>query len=140
MKNLISPGWFFPCNCTGKANQNRNLCTFEKLVNKVLHVWRWKKKFWMKRGRSRTAATSKVELFAIIVNGFKPLNIITKCSILDVAAVLDLLHGCNSKLKIYKRYMIYRLAWIHKKQAWYINTWTKSFLNYSWCSHDELTL
>ena len=41
------------------------------------------------RGRSRTAATSKMELFVIIVNGFQPLTIITKCSILDVAAVLD---------------------------------------------------
>ena len=33
------------------------------------------------RGGSRTAATSKMELFVI--------TIITKCSILDVAAVLD---------------------------------------------------
>ena len=38
------------------------------------------------RGGSRTAATSKMELFVIIVNG---LTIITKRSILDVAAVLD---------------------------------------------------
>ena len=41
------------------------------------------------RGGSRTAATSKMELFVIIVNGFQPLIIITKCSILDVAAVVD---------------------------------------------------
>ena len=41
------------------------------------------------RGGSRTAATSKVELFVIIVNGWKPLTIITKSSILNVAAVLD---------------------------------------------------
>ena len=40
-------------------------------------------------GGSRPAATSKMELFVIIVNGFHPLTIITKCSILDVAAVLD---------------------------------------------------
>ena len=37
------------------------------------------------RGRSRATATSKMERFVIIVNGF----IITKCSVLDVAAVLD---------------------------------------------------
>ena len=43
----------------------------------------------MIRDGSRTAATSKVELFVIIVNGLQPLTIITKCSILDVAAVLD---------------------------------------------------
>ena len=41
------------------------------------------------RGGSRTAATSKMESFVIIVNGWKPLTIITKCSILDVAAVVD---------------------------------------------------
>ena len=41
------------------------------------------------RSGSRTAATSKVELFVMIVNGFQPLIIITKSSTLDVAAVLD---------------------------------------------------
>ena len=41
-------------------------------------------------GGSRTAATSKMERFVVIVNGWKPLTIITKCSILDVAAALDL--------------------------------------------------
>ena len=30
-----------------------------------------------------------MELFVIIVNGFQPLTIITKCFIFDVAAVLD---------------------------------------------------
>ena len=41
------------------------------------------------RGGSRTAATCKLERFVIIVNGFQPLTIITKRSILDVAVVLD---------------------------------------------------
>ena len=41
------------------------------------------------RGRSRTALTSKMERFAIIINGFQSLTIITKCSILDVTAALD---------------------------------------------------
>ena len=40
-------------------------------------------------GGYRTAATSKVKLFVIIVNVWKPLTIITKSSTLDVAAVLD---------------------------------------------------
>ena len=40
------------------------------------------------RGRFRAAATSKMERFVIIVNGFQPLTVITKRSILDVAAVL----------------------------------------------------
>ena len=43
----------------------------------------------MSRGGSRTAAKSKMEHFVIIVNGWKSLTIITKRSILDVAAVLD---------------------------------------------------
>ena len=41
------------------------------------------------RGGSRTAATSKMEHFVIIVNGWNPLIIITKSSILDTAAFLD---------------------------------------------------
>ena len=40
-------------------------------------------------GGSRAAATSKMERFLIMVNGFQPLTIITKRSILDIAAVLD---------------------------------------------------
>ena len=46
------------------------------------------------RGGSKTAATSNMEFFVIIVNGFQSLTIITKCSILDVAAVLDPLLVC----------------------------------------------
>ena len=41
------------------------------------------------RSGSRTAATSKMERFVIIVNGWKPLTITTERSILDVAAALD---------------------------------------------------
>ena len=41
------------------------------------------------RGEPRTAATSKMEGFVIIVNSWKPLTVITKHSIWDVAAVLD---------------------------------------------------
>ena len=40
-------------------------------------------------GGCRAAAISKMERFVIIVNGFSPLTIITKRSILDVAAALD---------------------------------------------------
>ena len=43
----------------------------------------------MVRGGSRAAAISKMEHFVIIVNDWKPLTIITKSSIMDVAAVLD---------------------------------------------------
>ena len=40
------------------------------------------------RGESRAAVTSKMERFVIIVNGWKPLTIITKRSILDVTYML----------------------------------------------------
>ena len=42
------------------------------------------------RGGSRADATSKIERFAIIVNGSQPLTIIKKRAILDIAAALDL--------------------------------------------------
>ena len=38
---------------------------------------------------SKAAVTFKMGRFVIIVSGFQPLTIITKRSILDVAAVLD---------------------------------------------------
>ena len=50
-------------------------------------------KFKKSRDGFRTAATSKGEPFVVIVNGWKPLTIITKSFTLDVPAVLDpLLH------------------------------------------------
>ena len=54
------------------------------------------------RGRFRAVTISKMERFVIIVNSWRPLTIITKCSILDVATVLD------PPLGIFKKY--------HKKQ------------------------
>ena len=56
------------------------------------------------RGRSRAAASSKMECFVIIVNGFQPLTIITKRSILDVAAVLDLPLNTITKSFIFTLY------------------------------------
>ena len=41
------------------------------------------------RDSSKNAVTSNMEHFVIIVNGFQLLTVITKCSILDVAVVLD---------------------------------------------------
>ena len=41
------------------------------------------------RDESRAAEISKMERFVIIGNSFQPLTIITKHSILDVAAALD---------------------------------------------------
>ena len=48
------------------------------------------------KGRSRADATSKMERFVIIVNAFQQLTIITKRSILDVAATLGPPQGGGS--------------------------------------------
>ena len=53
-----------------------------------------KKKMFMFTGVSRTAATSKMQHFVIIVNSWRLLSIITKSSELDVAAGLNLLWCC----------------------------------------------
>ena len=50
------------------------------------------RKIWQNtrfRGGSKAGATSRMKRFVIIVNGFHPLTIITKRSILDVAVALD---------------------------------------------------
>ena len=59
------------------------------------------------RDGSRTAATSKVELFLIVVNGLQPLTIITKNSTLDVAAVLDPPLGSYYWTPKYKEHIIF---------------------------------
>ena len=73
------------------------------------------------KGGFRTAATSRTERFVIIVNGWTPLTVITKRSILDVAAVLD------PPLTIYH---IYSFAQTKIYYFVYINicAWSKSFL------------
>ena len=58
------------------AKENETLLKIEKV-------------FAVCRGAYRTATTSKMELFVIIVNDFQPLTIITKSSILDVVAIPD---------------------------------------------------
>ena len=78
---------------------------FERLLLVTCRTWRGSYAFSVYflcplvsnfRGGFRTAAISKMELFVIIVNGFQPLTIIRKCSVLSVAAVLDLpLRCCN---------------------------------------------
>ena len=62
---------------------------FMSNARKIKGVREFKIKLYEYRGRSRAVATSKMERFVIIVNRWKPLTIITKRSILDVAAALD---------------------------------------------------
>ena len=68
----------------------------EKVETALIYVQSWwllhnQSQQWKTRtrGGSRAVATSKMEDFVITVNGFEPLTIITKGSILNVAAVLD---------------------------------------------------
>ena len=72
----------------------KNLATFEydslaRGYHEFMDIWNPPIVEILKQRRSRTAATLKMELFVIIINAFQLLTIITKCSILDVAAVLD---------------------------------------------------
>ena len=64
------------------------------------------------RGGSRAAATSKIEYFVIIVNGRKPLTIIPKHSILDVAAELEVSlfkssRKCKAQVVPFQKYIKY---------------------------------
>ena len=69
-------------------------------------------------GGSRITATSKMERFVIIVNGWNPLIIITKRSIMDVAAVL------NPPLKplIVTNCLLYLL--FHNESLWSNASWS----------------
>ena len=57
----------------------------------IMSIVIWSHHLWLNnnRGGSRTAATSKIEGFVIIVNDWKLLTIISKHSILDVVVALD---------------------------------------------------
>ena len=55
-----------------------------------ISIWMYVLILLIIRGGSRAAAASKMKCFVIIVNGFQPLTIIKKRSILGVAAALDL--------------------------------------------------
>ena len=59
------------------------------IKSRIVATFKNFKFFYLPRGGSRTAAISKMEHFVIIVNGWKPLTIITKRSILDAAVALD---------------------------------------------------
>ena len=67
--------------------QKSNKAIFRETTDFVYQTYKEKRTVF--RGGSRTAGTSKMERFVIIVNSWKPLTIITKRSILDVVAVLD---------------------------------------------------
>ena len=55
----------------------------------ILRVWKWNSD--IVRGGSSTTATAKIGVFVSKVNGFQLLTIVKKASILDFAAVLDVI-------------------------------------------------
>ena len=71
----------------------RIIIPYGALANNFGYAWRQfgrlRGESYRIKGGSRTAVTSKMEEFPIIVNGFEPLTIMTKRSILAVATVLD---------------------------------------------------
>ena len=73
------------------SHQGRFVCEMEWALFKCLFWYANDSvlKLMISRGESRVAATSKMEHFMKIVNGWKPLTVITKHSILDVTAALD---------------------------------------------------
>ena len=88
------------------------------------------------RDGSRITATSKMECFVVIVNGWKPLTVITKHSILDFAAALDpslLLHHINKishyflclRKLIYLN--VYKLPLWCLSRSWYTFIWPLNF-------------
>ena len=99
------------------------------------------------RDGSRTTATSKMDLFVIIVNGFHPLTIITKCSILDVAAVLDpplqttftyFVVNCFSRSFGHIQQNRHAIKFFYsrakvKSNILYVDGWCASFNNLSFC-------
>ena len=70
--------------------------------------------FIMIRDGSRTAATSKMECFTIIVNGWNPLTIITKRFILDIAAVLCPPHFLEDSLSVWLHFFRDNLHYFHE--------------------------
>ena len=62
------------------------------------------------RGGSRTAATSKMERFVILNNGFQPSTITTKRSILDISSCWMLHLGCFQPLTIITKRSILDIA------------------------------
>ena len=82
----ISSGWLTVFYATSKVVEDGNfLFWYVIYVDDCILIFFT----YILRGGSRAAATSKMKYFVIIVNGWKPLTIITKRSILDVAAALD---------------------------------------------------
>ena len=121
-ESFVYLGRYFDLNMTNNDHKEILISKTNELLDTI-------------RGGSRAAATSKMERFVIIVNGCKLLTIITKRSILDVAAVLDPpltidklpLHP-KHKIMLYQRYVLSKISW-HLTIADLPITWVKQNLD-----------
>ena len=82
-------GHSLPSNVKGNSSTPEGLYWAKHKTNKTRFYYQIHKPATLRRSGSRAAAASKMECFVIIVKGWKPLTIITKHSILNVAAALD---------------------------------------------------
>ena len=91
------------------------------------NVWFMLRRLTDLRAGSRAAATRKIERFVITVNGFQPLPIIIRRSILDVAAVLDpprldLTFKCRKLIKIMPTLLAVRkISWFEFQQVCFVH-------------------
>ena len=76
-------------NLDSSIRKSRSLGVYEQKILQLVLPYSAIQLHQYSRGGSRTATTSKMEGFVIIVNGQKPLTIITKRSSLDFVTVLD---------------------------------------------------
>ena len=86
------------------------------------------------RGGSRTPATSNMEHFVIIVNGWKPLTTFPKSSILDVAVVLDF--PMLKDVHLTSVYYIYKLLMLFEN----FRTLKQKYVNIIFCNQNLLTM
>ena len=85
------------------------------------------------RGGSRAAATSRMECFVIVVDGFQPLTIITKRSILDVAAVLDPRLVCSCSCSQYLEFTNQLINDFHFQLPEVVRLWNwRGLETYNW--------
>ena len=104
-------------------------CTREGITFCHIHV------YLTTRGGSRAAATSKMESFMIIVNGFHQLTIITKRSILDVAVALDPPLAKERGILVNRFHLpFWSVVLIFEVQNWYNQTTRKQSNLYLKCS------
>ena len=82
-KFLHYKSWYYCVYFNGSCFKSNNYYVLMNFCQSGLHLRE------VSRSRSKAVSASKMDHFVIIANGWKPLTIITKRSVLDVASALD---------------------------------------------------